>query len=65
MAVLKQIASNTQAMLERMDHRLDRMESRLDRVEDRLWSNFLWLLGTGIAAFGALFAAMGHGFHWW
>lgn len=68
-SVLKQIASSTQTMLERMDHRfeqlegrLDRMEGRLDRLEDRMWSNFLWLLGTGIAGLGALFAPMGHGF---
>jgi hypothetical protein len=64
-AVLKQIASSMQATFDRMDGRLERIESRLDRLEDRMWSNFLWMLGTGIAAFCALFAAMGHGFHWW
>jgi hypothetical protein len=56
-AVLEQIAKNTEKVL-------DRLDSRMEHVEDRQSSDFKWLLGMGMAATAFLFAAMAHGFHW-
>ncbi len=64
-AVLEQIAKNTEKVLERMDARMDRMETRFDRIEDRQRSDFKWLLGIGMGGTGFLFAVMAHGFHWY
>jgi len=70
-AVLEQIAKNTEKVLERVESRidriglrLDRLDVRLDRMEDRQNSDFKWLMGMGLAGNGFLFAAMAHGFHW-
>jgi len=63
-AVLEQIAKNT-------EHLLAKIDARLDRMEDRQVSDFKWLLGLGIGATAALLAGtigllatMAHGFHW-
>jgi uncharacterized protein YhaN len=70
-AVLEQIAKNTEKVLERLDARMDRLdarmdrlESRMERVEDRQSSDFKWLLAFGMGSTGFLFATMAHGFHW-
>jgi hypothetical protein len=63
-AVLEQIARATTASLERIERRLD-MQAAAQR------SDFRWLLGvilagfaTMLGAYGAMLAAMAHGFHW-
>jgi hypothetical protein len=63
-AVLEQIARATTASLERIERRLD-----LQVAAQR--SDFRWLLGvilagfaTMLGAYGAMLAAMAHGFHW-
>jgi hypothetical protein len=67
-AVLEQIARTTTATLERIERRMDMHVAEL-RAELR--ADFRWLLGvmsagfaTLLGAYGALLAAMAHGFHW-
>lgn len=71
-AVLEQIAKNTEKVLDRMDMRLDRMDSRMERMEDRMEriedrqrADFKWLLGMGMGGTGFLVAVMAHGFNWY
>jgi len=63
-AVLEEIAKNTQKVLERLDSRMDRFETRMERLEDRQNSDFKWLLALGMADTGLVLATMAHGFHW-
>jgi len=63
-AILEEIAQS-------MKHTLARIDARMVRLEDRQQSDFRWLFGLGLAATAfllaadaALFAFMGHGFHW-
>jgi len=56
-AMLEQIAKNTEKVF-------DRRDTRLERGEDRQSSDFKWLLGMGLSATAFLFATMAHGFHW-
>jgi hypothetical protein len=63
-ALLEQIARTTTASLERIERRLD-MQADTQRSDVR------WLLGvilagfaTMLGAYGAMLAAMAHGFHW-
>lgn len=56
-AVLEQIAKQTEGVLERMDR-------RLERLEDRQRTDFLWLLGVMLGGFAGIFGLMAHGFHW-
>jgi hypothetical protein len=75
-AVLEQIARNTDAGLGRIDHRLDRMDTRFDRIEARQADDLRFLvrlqitlttltIGLMLAGFGALGSLMAHGFKWW
>jgi hypothetical protein len=70
-AVLEEIARNTEKMLERMDERMGRIEDRMTRIEDRMTqmvdrqtADVRWLLVLGIGATGFICALLGHGFHW-
>jgi len=63
-AVLEQIARNTEQILARMDVHLDRMDTRMDRIEDRQRSDFRWLLTTGAGATAIILGTTAHGFHW-
>jgi len=63
-SLLEQIARTTTASLERIERRLD-MQAATQRSDVR------WLLGvilagfaTMLGAYGAMLAAMAHGFHW-
>jgi len=56
-AVLEEIARNTEKMLERVDARIARIEER--QVSD---VRLLLLLGFGATSF--ICTLMGHGFHW-
>ena len=70
-AILEQIARNTEALLklldqrmERIETRMERIETRIDRIEDRMERHFLWLLGLYLAGFASLLGVLAHGFHW-
>jgi hypothetical protein len=63
-AVLEQIARTTTVSL-------DRIERRIDTLAAEHQADFRWLLGvilagfaTMLGAYGAMLAAMAHGFHW-
>lgn len=64
LAVLEQIARDTQRALERIEHRLDLMEQRTENLGNREDRHFLWLLSFQIAGFAALLGVMAHGFNW-
>lgn len=56
-AVLEEIARNTERLLERMD-------ARMTRIEDRQSRDLKWLVGLGLGATFSILVAMAHGFHW-
>jgi hypothetical protein len=57
LAVLEQVAKQTETVLDRMDR-------RLERLEDRQRTDFLWLLGVTLGGFAGMFGLLAHGFHW-
>lgn len=74
-AVLEQIALDTQRALDRMERRFDGLETRLEtrfgalerRIEaldKREHTNFLWLLAIMLGGYASMFATMAHGFKW-
>jgi 4-aminobutyrate aminotransferase-like enzyme len=63
-AVLEEIARNTEKLLERMDARMERMEDRMTKMSEQHSTDIRWLLALGMAATGLICAVMGHGFHW-
>lgn len=74
-AVLEQIARNTEAALGRIEARLDRIDTRMDRLDSRQGDDFRFLVRLQItlttvtimlmlAGFATLGSLMAHGFHW-
>jgi GAF domain-containing protein len=70
-AVLEQIARTTTAALERIERRIDLQSAEIRALAAEHRADFHGLLGvilTGFAtmlgAYGAMLAAMAHGFHW-
>ncbi len=63
-AVLEQIARNTETTLARMDARMMRIEDRMMRVEDIQRTDFRLLFGSIIATALGLAGVMAKGFHW-
>jgi hypothetical protein len=74
-AVLEEIARSTKATLERIDRRLDSIENRVIALQSNMDSRFIaiqsdqrsdfrWLLGVGLGAFGAIFGLLAHAQHW-
>lgn len=57
---LERIEKNMNQKFNELSSKIDKTNERIDKINDRLWSNFLWL----ISSMFALFAVMGHGFHW-
>jgi GAF domain-containing protein len=70
-AVLEQIARTTTAALERIERRIDLQTAEIRALAADHRADFRWLLGVTLAgfatmlgAYGAMLAAMAHGFHW-
>ncbi len=75
LAVPEEIARSTKATLERIDRRLDSIENRVIALQSNMDSRFIaiqsdqrsdfrWLLGVGLGAFGAIFGLLAHAQHW-
>ncbi len=70
-AVLEQIATSTEKVLERLEKRLervdtrfDRMDDRMDRIENRQIADFRIMFAALITATLGLAGLMAHGFKW-
>jgi len=67
-AVLEQIALDTQRALDRIEKRLNVFEERIDRrletLDRRQHTDFLWMLAIMLGGYAGMLASMAHGFKW-
>ena len=67
-AVLEQIALDTQRALDRIERRFDvfegRIETRIVALERRQHTDFLWVLAIMLGGYAGMLGAMARGFHW-
>ncbi len=65
---LDSIENRVIALQSNMDNRLIAIQSDMDRrltaIQSDQRSDFRWLLGVGLGAFGAIFGLLAHAQHW-
>jgi acyl carrier protein phosphodiesterase len=53
---------------DKQDSKLEAIATKLDKrfedINNRMWTNFVWLVGFGIALYGSLFAVLAHALKW-